>query len=160
MENNSLANYIQQIEENFDGKPWFGTSLWKSLTSIPYQLWNTKSSQVTCSIAELIVHMIDWRVFIIEKIRGNADFHIELNSVQDWRVGVKVVTKYDKELILNELLATQKELCDLLQDKPESWLANETPGENYQNDYMIRGIVAHDTYHLGQINLIYKQVKY
>ncbi|UZO80989.1 DinB family protein [Aquimarina sp. ERC-38] len=155
----NIESYIKQLEEHFNGKPWFGTSVWSSLENIPYSFWNVKLNNISHSILELVLHMIDWRGFVIEKLQGNEAFSIEMNSEQDWLKGVVVNTDDDKQLVMSELMESQKQLCELLQDKTYLWLSEEASGENYSNEYMIQGIVPHDIYHLGQINLIYKQAK-
>lgn len=150
-----IEDCVERLEESFSGKPWYGTSVWKSLEAIPAQFWNDKPTGISHSIAELVVHMIDWRGFVIEKINNNEAFSIELNSEQDWRKGVLVASEDDKQIVMNELLETQRQLCELLEKKPDSWLLELVAGGNYRNDYMMRGLVPHDVYHVGQINLIH-----
>ncbi len=154
-----IEDTITQLQESFNGKPWFGTSVWDSLSAISSDFWNTKPKSTTHSIAELVVHIIDWRGFVIEKLQGNASFSIEMNSEQDWRKGVSVDSEGDKEILMNELVETQNQLISLLETKPDSWLIELVAGGKYKNEYMIRGIVPHDIYHVGQINLIYSQSK-
>ncbi|TSE09935.1 MULTISPECIES: DinB family protein [Aquimarina] len=153
-----IEDSITQLEEVFEGQPWFGPSILKSLKDIPVEFWDKKPEYVSHSITELVYHMMDWRVFVIEKLKDNESFGIELNSEKDWRRDVLVQTEVQKETILNELIKTQELICELLTTKPDSWMYENSLGNAYKNDYMIRGMIQHDIYHLGQINSIYSQL--
>ncbi len=149
-----IEDCITHLEETFIGQPWFGTSFLKSLENISFELWNRKSHGISHTIAELIHHSMDWRLFVIEKVKGNEKYSIEMNSDKDWRPNVSVSTQDEKEALLSELKTTQQTLCQLLEKKPDSWLYEFVLGKEYTNEYMIRGLLQHDIYHLGQINMI------
>ncbi len=155
----NIEDSITQFEEIFEGEPWFGSSILKSLKLIPVEFWDKKSGNVSHSITELVYHMMDWRVFVIEKLKDNESFSIEINSGKDWRKDVLVQTETQKEIILKELIKTQKLICELLTTKPDSWMYENIVGTTYKNEYMIKGAIQHDIYHLGQINMIYSQIK-
>ncbi len=149
-----LERCITDLETLYQGNPWYGSSISDALDKVPLEHWNRKPNGVSNSIAALVFHIIDWRRFVIEKIQGNALFDISLNSPMDWRTDNEV--RNDKERIeaLLALQATQTELCALLKQKKEDWLEAKTAGKPYNNAYMLAGILQHDAYHLGQINLI------
>lgn len=155
----SIKDSIIQYREVFDGEPWFGTSLLKSLESIPVSDWDKKPEKVRHSISELVYHLIDWRVFVIEKLKENKTFTIELNTEEDWRENVSISTEKQKIQVVKELVETQNTICKLLTTKSEEWLYEPVSGREYKNEYMIRGVIQHDIYHLGQINMIYGQLK-
>jgi uncharacterized damage-inducible protein DinB len=155
----NIENSIIQYNEVFNEEPWFGTSVLKSLEQIPVLFWNKKPEKVSHSIAELIYHIIDWRGFVIEKLKGNATFDIELNTEKDWRKGILIHTEEEKKNTLETLVETQNTITKLLATASDLWLSEPTLGKTYTNAYMMRGIMQHDTYHLGQINLIYSQLK-
>ncbi len=154
-----IEDSISQLQEHFDGKPWFGASIWESLEKIPVAYWDAKPSNANHSIAELVCHMIDWRGFAIERINGNESYSIELNSTQDWREGVSVASAHDKQVMLDEFAQTHEQLCELLAAKPDAWMTELVAGGTYTNEFMIRGVLSHDLYHLGQINLLHQQSK-
>ncbi|WP_108866461.1 DinB family protein [Aquimarina aquimarini] len=150
---------VIQYNEIFVGDPWFGDSIMKSLEHIPVGFWDKKPEKASHSISELVYHIIGWRNFVIEKLKGNKEFTIELNSENDWRKDVVVQTEMQKEDTINELGKTQNMISKLLLEIPESKMNEKVAGGEYTNKYMIRGVLQHDVYHLGQINMIYSQLK-
>lgn len=155
----SIEDSIIQYNEVFEGEPWFGTSILKSLQDIPLLFWNKKPEKASHSILELVYHLVDWRIFVIEKLKENKTFDIKLNTEQDWRKDVFISTEKQKKEVIKELVGTQNVICELLKKKTEEWRHEEVAGKVYKNEYMIRGILQHDIYHLGQINMTYSQLK-
>ncbi len=149
-----LERFVTDLETLYQGNPWYGNSMCDALDKVPLEHWNRKPNGVSNSIAALVFHMIDWRGFVIEKIKGNALFDIPLNSPMDWRVDNEVRNNAERIEALRALEATQTELCALLKQKKEDWLEAKTAGKPYNNAYMLAGMLQHDAYHLGQINLI------
>ena len=147
---------LQEYQEVFEGSPWYGSAVIKTLRRIPFYLVNQKIQPQAHSIAELLRHMLAWRTFVLEKLRENAGFDIELNSTADWEEGVKVHTEAEWEELLQLLEDSQQKMEQLLAGKSEEWLAQPVAGKPYANIFMLRGILYHDVYHLGQIRLIKK----
>ena len=154
-----IEDCITQLEEVFEGQPWFGPSLVDSLEKISVGFWNQKFKNQKHSIAELVWHMIDWRQFVIEKLKDNVSYSIEMNSEADWRKNASVHNDQDKKNLIQALIQSQEEIIRLLDGKPDSWLQEFVSGKDYKNEYMIQGLVQHDIYHLGQINLLYSLIK-
>ena len=149
-----IEDCITQLIEVFEGQHWFGASLVDSLEKISVDFWDKKFKNQKHSIAELVWHMIDWRQFVIEKLKDNVSYTIEMNSEADWRRNVLVYDDKDKKNLLEALIQSQEDIVKLLDSKPDSWLQEFVLGKDYKNEYMIQGLVQHDIYHLGQINLL------
>ncbi len=154
-----IEDCIVQIKEVFDGEPWYGSSILKVLENIPVEFWNQKVGKMSHSIAELVYHIIDWRSFVVEKLKNNTVYSIELNSEKDWRKQVSIVSQDQKKVIIKELNKTQELILEELDQKSDSWLNESVLGKDYSNQYMINGLVQHDIYHLGQINMLYNMLK-
>ena len=154
-----IEDSIAQFEEVFEGNPWFGNPILQSLRDIPVGFWDKKPEKAPHTIAEIVCHIIDWRGFFIEKLKDNEAFGIELNTEKDWRQGVSVHTETQKQEILEELIKTQGSICRLLTKKPDAWMYEQAIGSTYKNEYMVRGVIQHDIYHLGQIHAVYGQLK-
>lgn len=153
-----IENYCSTINEVFNGEPWFGNSLVGSLQNIPLKNWNIKPKNTSNSIASIVCHVIEWKYFVIEKLKENASFDIELNTKEDWRENVVVSSEEERDKIVLELKVSQEELIKLVKEKKEIWLSKKTAGKEYTNDFMLHGVLQHDVYHLGQINLINSQL--
>jgi len=154
-----IEDVITQLEEVFEGEPWYGPSVLKSLDMIPVALWNNKVEGASHTIAELLYHMIDWRMFVIEKLKENELFSIEMNSEKDWRKHTSISLETEKKEVIDELRGTQDAIKQLLMTKPDTWMYEFVDGKDYKNEYMIMGGIQHDIYHLGQINFVFTQLK-
>ena len=147
----TIESFIDDFKEVYKGDPWSGISITKSLERIPWQDVNGKPETERKSIAEILLHIINWRIFVIAKIKENKPFTIRLNSQEDW-TPIVINSDAEWEQLLERLEETQNIICSLLQGKSNYWFSEITAGKPYTNAYMMRGIIQHDMYHLGQIN--------
>ena len=155
----SIEEFISRYNEVFEGDPWYGISLCDALHRIPLAFWNQKPEGAAHSVTEYVWHLIDWKKFVIEKVKENKEYTIIMNSSQDWREEVYVSTVEDLDEIFSELRQVHQSLCQLIVSKEENWFNECTVGREYTNEYMLEGVLQHDIYHLGQLNLIYSQLK-
>jgi len=158
--NSKIQHLIHKLNESFQGTPWFGDSLMPTLKAIDYKLVNKKLTNSNNSIAILVQHLINWRVFAIEKLEGNQCFDIELNSEKDW---TKITIENENEWneLLKELISTQRKIISILDSqKVDSFLTQITLGKSYNFEYLIEGVLQHDIYHFGQIGLLYAHLKF
>lgn len=148
---------IKEISESakavYNGQPWYGSNLLHILNTIesgdPNANFNGSNS-----LGQILEHMLQWKRFTIEKIKGNESFHIELNSKQDWNKE-KIYTQEEfAELILN-FKTTCEELIDFINDKEDSFLEN-LAYTKYSYKTIIEGSIQHDLYHAGQLSLLIK----
>ena len=148
---------INQLQMMYHGVPWYGDSLAEKLNKIAEDEFDKRIDRNTHSIRELVEHMITWRNYVLEKLDGNEDYDIELNSGEDWKLipqnGHRVTTE-----LFDRLKSTQNRLVHKLKEKDDTWLYEQTPGKSYDNLTLLNGVIQHDIYHLGQIGLIYKLI--
>lgn len=141
---------IFQLQNHFDGSPWYGESLMASLQQIPETTAVRKREGR--SILRLLRHMLAWRNYVLQKLLGNDDFEIEFRGPADW--------PDDENMNWPEAMAALQEnqtaLLDALEQFPESKLPETVPGRAYSYAFMAEGLTQHDIYHLGQINLLAK----
>lgn len=145
---------LSSIQESFDGSPWYGISVMEKLNGIEWYSANVIPQNGKKSMAQLLGHMINWRVFVLKKLQGDTDFDIEMNSEADWP---KIEIKNEEEwnALQTELQRTQTELLKFLDGCEDGWLETKVPGKAYNFHYLLNGISQHDTYHLGQIGLLH-----
>jgi len=157
--NEKIQKLITTSIESFEGNPWLGDSLMTKLKGIDFNLVNKRLPNSNNSIALIVQHLINWRIFMIEKLEENHLFDIELNSTEDW-TEITIKNKQEWIRLLDNLIATQNKLIKKLKHKNnDSFLYKKTSGREYNFEYLIEGIIQHDTYHCGQIGLIYSSVK-
>jgi len=155
-----MTEEIKRIYKNmsatYDGQPWHGDNLLSLLSGITAEKAATRPERLSHSIAEIVCHMTAWRYFVIEKIKGNAEYEVwdtELN----WR---KIVAMNETEwkTIQDDLLKSQTQLLQHIEQIPESIMSTIVDGRKYNFRLMLQGIVQHDIYHSGQISMIKKLV--
>ena len=157
--NPNIIKLIKKLNNTFQESPWQGESILTQLKKIELQYVNETLSNSKNSIAILIQHLINWRVFAIEKLNNNEAFNIEMNSEADWKK-ISITTKIEWNALLNELTSTQNQILDILENqKNDAFLTNKTLGKDYSFEFLIEGIIQHDLYHLGQIGLLHSYLK-
>ncbi|WP_010521419.1 DinB family protein [Aquimarina agarivorans] len=145
---------IHKLTDSFAGDPWLGEALLPKLKRIDYRVVN-ETLHGKNSIAILLKHIINWRVFTIEKLQGNTDFDIEMNSEQDW-TPIHITDEASWQQLINELIGTQRTLISILKSKEnDAYLSVIVPNKPYNFEHLIEGTILHDTYHAGQIGFLY-----
>lgn len=122
------------------------------LDMVSYSQVNIRPEGFSKSIAGLLRHMIAWRVFTIKKLKGLADFKIDPESAANW--DSSNVTEKEWNGLLKLLKKTQDALVTVFEGIDTENLTKGVPGSKYSKDYLIRGIIQHDVYHLGQIAVL------
>jgi uncharacterized damage-inducible protein DinB len=154
-----IEKYINDFDEVFSKQPWYGEAVLPTLNTINHAIAGRKPERVENTIAIIVDHMIKWKRFAIEKLKGNMDFKIEINSGADWNHHLVVNNEDEWQGLINMLISAQQELVQQLTLKNDEWLFQKTFGKDYSNDYLIKGIMDHDVYHLGQIRLLKKMLE-
>lgn len=151
-----INDLLEKLEDSFNGDPWYGESLMHKLENIDFEIANSTPEGISNSIANLVQHIINWRVYLIEKLKGNVEYAIELNTSSDWS-NVEINSKGDWTKLKSALEDTQDEITGLLQVNDDEFLELQVPGRSYNFKFLIEGIIQHDIYHTGQIAIVARQ---
>ncbi|MEQ9305541.1 MAG: DinB family protein [Marinoscillum sp.] len=146
----TLREIIEQFNEVYEGEPWFGNSISTYLQEISPEMVSTRMNSGH-SIGQIIAHMIVWRNYTIEKLKGE-DLKIKLGSDEDW--ANQEFNAENKTELYSQFKSTQKTLNQLLNAQNDSLLNEQVPGEKFNFHTLLVGLVQHDIYHLGQIYLL------
>ncbi|MEE9374345.1 MAG: DinB family protein [Saprospiraceae bacterium] len=147
---------LSRIKNAFSLQPWYGVSVMKTLNAISYQNVNKCPDTLERkSIANLIAHMIVWKEFIIRKLDNDHDFDIALSSNKDWPE-TYISDDIEWKKLLSRLENCHQNILSRIEAKPEPEFLENVPGKNYKWMFAIDGVIQHDIYHLGQINLVKK----
>jgi len=147
-----VEKLVFQFENVFRGTPYYGDSVSNILDQITFESANNSVNNGH-SIAQILQHMLAWRILAIEHLKGNVDYDIELGSNVDWP-DIKMNTPLQWKS-LNEAFANSNEvLIELLGEKTDDWLNSKMPKKEFSYNFMLKGILQHDIYHSGQINLL------
>lgn len=150
--NNPLEIIIHNLEECFDGKPWYGISVMEKLNGIPWQIVNEKKYGDK-SIGVLVQHITDWRIFVLKKLEADANYEIEMDSENDWSA-LQINSEEEWLTLKSELQISQDKLLEILSQRTDELLVQPVPGKKYTFLPMLTGIVQHDIFHLGQIAML------
>ena len=146
-----IERITRMLEKTFDKFPWYGQSIMDVLKGVSETEANHKIGP-THSIIELILHMVSWRTFTAHRLMGNNDFEVgeEANFPRPGSL---------KEAVL-KLQVSQGELIKAVKQFPEARLGEIVPSRTQKYTYytLLHGIMQHDIYHLGQIQLIRKSL--
>ena len=153
--NNELKMYAAQLNENFAGEPWFGRNIQAILKEINEDIASQKPNGQH-SILELLYHMINWRLFTINRLEKSSAT-VKSFEENDWQV----LDHQDKSLWqkgIEQLNDTQQRLLNLINTMKDEDLQSPVHERDYENRTLINGIIQHDIYHLGQIAYIKKML--
>ena len=154
---NEFEHIIDNLKESFDGQPWYGMSLMEKLNAIPHDIVNDPKYSAK-SIAILVQHIINWRIFLLKKLDGDTAYDLKIDGPTDWsRVYIKNLQEWED--LKQQLIRTQTQLLEKLSNASEGLLGQQVPGKDYTFRPILTSISQHDIYHLGQIAMLAAMTK-
>ncbi len=153
--NPETARIQKLLKRNWDGPMWHGNTIKETLNDISWEKAFHKPANFTHNIYEYVKHMVCWRRFVLEYLKGNDTYSVEINSETDW------ITKYETSEVswlqaLSELETTQTELLNAFENFSDVRLDETVAGKKFSWYVMIHGLVHHDIYHSAQIAILKK----
>ena len=144
-----VDSLLDLFSKTFEKGAWHGPTVKGTLESIsPRDAFNRLPQ--THSIIELVAHMTVWRNYVTKKLKGDHAFKVTdaLNFPQS--------TSWEETLI--DLEKSQVELLAAIRLYAPADLSIQVPWTTDPFSYasILHGVVHHDLYHIGQINLIKK----
>ncbi|MGB5555650.1 MAG: DinB family protein [Flavobacteriaceae bacterium] len=147
-----IQQILHNLKESFNGTPWYGMAVLTKLEAVDWQQVNEKKYGEK-SIAILVQHMINWRVFVLKKLQGDALYDLIVDSDGDWTL-LTIHNEQEWKELLKSLKQTQEELVQTLSGRTDKILEQTVPGKNYRFGPILTSIAQHDIYHLGQIAML------
>lgn len=148
---------IQNLSDSFDGQPWYGPSLNKKLQEIPWEIVNDATYNGK-SIAILVQHMYNWRLFVLKKLAGDEAYNIVIDGENDWDA-VHISSSEAWISLKHKLQESQEQLLQSLETQIDDLLLKKVPGKDYKFGPILTSIAQHDIYHLGQIAMLNAMLK-
>ncbi|MFY0686696.1 MAG: DinB family protein [Cyclobacteriaceae bacterium] len=152
-----IESIIASFETMHSDRPWYGIGMMQTLKEIPKDIINLKPQCVSHSIAQLVRHIINWRLFTIEKMKGNPIHLFEENAAMDWPT--EEVTYEGWHELIGIIETTANDLVSEMKKLTPERMDQTSPGSNYKLRYIVNGIVQHDIYHLGQVRQLHKIIE-
>ena len=88
---NETSRIQKLLKNSWDGRMWHGTTVKEILAGIDHEKAFRKPAAGSHNIYELIMHMHCWRNFVLQHLKGNADFKVEINSNADWPTDYEIM---------------------------------------------------------------------
>ena len=145
----------EMLKNSWDGRMWYGANLKQVLTDIDYEKAFRKPAAGSHNIYELVMHMYCWRKFVLEHLKGNSAYNVEINSELDWPVKYEQ-TAENWATALNLLESSQNELVEDLVGLKDESLDELVPGKKFSWYTLSHGLIHHDIYHSAQISILKK----
>lgn len=142
-----IKNLSKLIQRVYNGKAWHGPSVKEVLKDIDDHSCKKKIGD-SHSIVQLVLHMVAWRTFVTKRLLGNSIF--ELTDEQNFP------SETDWASALQQLEESQAELLKAIETISSEKLWEEVANRKYDFFILLHGIIHHDIYHIGQIQLINK----
>ena len=146
-----ITRIARMIEKTFDKSPWYGPSITNILSEVTPAQAGHRAGQ-SHSIIELVLHMTSWRTFVTHRLAGDEQFQVaeDMNFPKpgEW------------EKALEKLKESQEGLLAAIRSFPDSRLGDLVPASSHKYTFytLLHGIIQHDIYHIGQIQLIRKLI--
>lgn len=140
------------LSELYDGSPWIDVNLVDSLSSITAKQAASHIRPGMNSIWEITNHLIKWRENVLERLDGK----VIKSPTHNYFLPVKNQSDKAWSDTLRKLAASQEKWMLRMKTIKLSDFKTIYPVNRLTYYEHIQGIIQHDAYHLGQINLLKK----
>lgn len=142
-----IQNLGKLLQRVYSGKAWHGPSIMDVLKDVDEDIARKKVGE-SHSIIQLVLHMASWRTFVSKRLLGDATFELSdddnFPTASDWATA------------LQKLEESQAELLNAIETISTDILSEQVANRKYDFYVLLHGIIHHDIYHIGQIQLIKK----
>lgn len=144
---NRVEALVKELRDAYQGRPWYGDSLRKTLAGISESDANEKPLDHAHSIAELVGHITTWIEVVHRRIDGEV---VRVTSAMNFAHS----SKWKEQL--QRLGTAHAALVERVSSMSETDLDKKVAGKGHTAEFALRGVVQHSIYHQGQIALLRK----
>ena len=152
MKNQEIQNIKTLFDETYNGPAWSGPAVKEVLKEVSHEDALKKIGE-SHNIAEIVFHMIAWRNFLINKLKGEESYDV-LDEENFQKIDTISENEWTK--LKDRLETSQKIMQELLSKTDDNLLSKKVALRKYTYYILMHGVIQHDLYHLGQIVLIEK----
>jgi uncharacterized damage-inducible protein DinB len=149
---NAIDLLVTQLDEAYDRRSWHGTNLRGSIRRViaAHAAW--RPARGRHNIQEIVVHCAYWKYAVRRRFTGEPRACFPLRG-SNWFPRPRVDEKAWRDDI-GLLDDAHRRLCLVIADLSVRQLERTPGGSSVSNRAMLSGIIAHDLYHAGQIQLL------
>ena len=144
---NRVETLLKELRDVYQGSPWYGDSLRKTLSRVREAEANERPLARAHSIAELVGHITTWIDTVHRRIDGEV---VHVTAAENFP---RSQTWKEQLRRLDEAYAA---LADRVSSMSDADLDGKVAGKRQTVEYAVRGVVQHCIYHQGQIVLLRK----
>lgn len=149
--------FTNQLRQLYEKGAWFGDTYQEKLQDVTSEQAFRQPHPGVHSIAELVAHVIFWRMPVIKKLKGEKDYVASVDDPANWPP-LDTLKAKGWSALLKDFDDSQKQLLKLLANADEKFFESEySPGNSMA--YVTEGIIQHDIYHLGQLGLVKRMLR-
>ena len=149
----AIARLLVQIDQAYDRRSWHGTNLRGSLRGLTVAQAAWRPGTTRHNIWELAVHAAYWKYAVCRRLTGERRGSFPLKGSNWFRRPVESTErawKSDLALLSDSHVRLRHAVASL----PPARLDQSPPGGTSTCFHLIAGVIAHDLYHAGQIQLL------
>ena len=152
--NKEILAIINEMETVLDGEPWFGRAVYEILQEVDESKAFVKPGPDAHSMVELLYHMITWAEFTLKRIEKDQSFDLEASEKLDWRQIDPQIHGWEEGL--SNYIAIHQQILAHLKEKEDDFLNEKVDFRKYDYRFLLKGLLQHNIYHLGQIAYVKK----
>lgn len=144
---------LRQIDQAYDGHSWHGTNLRGSLRRVALVQAAWRPAADRHNIWEELVHAAYWKYTVRRRLTGEARASFPLTGSNFFprpEHGTEVEWKRDLAMLTDQ----HRQLRAAVDTLTDAALESAPPGGETLIVDLVSGIIAHDLYHAGQIQLL------
>ena len=150
MEKKRVKKILKAFNAAYYGPSWHGDHTKRILEKLTEKDM-TKKIGNSHTILELILHIINWRHYVMNCLAGNPAW--QKSQEENFTAGMKDPTLGKA---IKEVENTQEILVQMIFTLTDDSLDDLVDTHAFTYQEIVYGLINHDLYHLGQINLIVK----
>ena len=149
---NTIDPILSQLDEAYDRRSWHGTNLRGSIRRVTAAHAAWRPARGRHNIQEIVVHCAYWKYAVRRRFTGEPRASFPLRG-SNWFPRPRVDEKAWRDDI-GLLDDAHRRLRLVIADLSVRQLERTPRGSSVSNRALLSGIIAHDVYHAGQIQLL------
>jgi hypothetical protein len=145
---------LAQLDEAFDHPAWHGTNLRGSLRGLDAKIAAWRPRRGRHNIWELTVHAAYWKYAVRRRLTGEkrGSFALQGSNWFPRPIGETSASAWTSDVRL--LVREHQLLREVVARMRDADLDGRVGGRRWTRRALISGVVAHDVYHAGQIQVL------
>jgi uncharacterized damage-inducible protein DinB len=151
---NEIRSIISDYHNSLQGEPWFGRSIIEILQEVAPEKAFIKPNDSNHSMVDLLYHMITWAEFTLKRIEKDTVNDMAAFEKLDWREIDPLIHGWEEGVAY--FVDIHKKIIALLESKEDQFLDEKVDYRKYNFRFLLKGMMEHNIYHLGQIAYLRK----